>query len=234
MLARAAAHEAGVSIIVCSASDFVEVFVGRGAARVRALFQQADQCSPCILFFDELDALAKSRSVSGFGNDEREQTLNQLLTEMDGFDSDSWGDAASLGNGQGRSPSPKTGNIVVIAATNRPDVLDSALVRPGRFDRHIRVPLPDEVGRLSILKVHLERRNVPLEKVVHLKEVAEKTNGFSGADMGNVVNEACLLAMRGRREAVSTKDLLDATSKCQDMKGGGASVVGGMPFFSPP
>merc|ERR1740121_3185821 len=189
LLARAAAHEAGVNIIVCSASDFVEVFVGRGSARIRDLFQRADACSPCILFFDELDALAKSRTGGGFGNDEREQTLNQLLTEMDGFDSSLWGGEGSSDGKADGGAADKPGAVVVIAATNRPDVLDAALVRPGRFDRHVRVPLPDEAGRLEILKLHARLHQVPMDDGVPLQEVAHATGGFSGAELGNVVNE---------------------------------------------
>lgn len=221
LLARAAAHEAGVNIIVCSASDFVEVFVGRGAARVRDLFQRAERCAPCILFFDELDALAKSRTGGGGGNDEREQTLNQLLTELDGFDSAVWGghgDSEALPNGCGgdgvsAQQTGAGGPIVVIAATNRPDVLDSALVRPGRFDRHVRVGLPDEAGRLAILRVHVRRRQVPLEPSAGLEEVARGTPCFSGAELGNVVNEAALLAVRGGRDIVTMEDLRGATVK---------------------
>mmetsp|Transcript_9261 Transcript_9261/g.23835 ORF Transcript_9261/g.23835 Transcript_9261/m.23835 type:complete len:424 (+) Transcript_9261:75-1346(+) len=220
LLARAAAHEAGCNIIVCSASDFVEVFVGRGAARVRDLFQRAERCAPCILFFDELDALAKSRSAGGFGNDEREQTLNQLLTEMDGFDSRGWGEGGELPDGSPAAPgATRGGAVVVIAATNRPDVLDSALVRPGRFDRHVRVPLPDEDGRLAILRVHVQHRSVPLQKGADLQEAARASEGFSGAELGNIVNEACLLALRADREAVSPEDLRAAVVKCWQARG---------------
>jgi len=219
LLARAVAHEAGVSLIVCSASDFVEVFVGRGAARVRDLFQRAERCSPCILFFDELDALAKSRTGGGFGNDEREQTLNQLLTEMDGFDSSTWDlpqqDASpsrgQSGEGQGR------GMVIVIAATNRPDVLDSALMRPGRFDRHVRVELPNEEGRLAILQVHKSQRRVPLQDDVCLMEIARGTVGFSGADLSNLLNESAMLALREERELVTLADLYGAMAKVHEM-----------------
>jgi len=219
LLARAVAHEAGVSLIVCSASDFVEVFVGRGAARVRDLFQRAEKCSPCILFFDELDALAKSRTSGGFGNDEREQTLNQLLTEMDGFDSSTWDhpqqDASSRegqgGEGQGR------GIVIVIAATNRPDVLDSALMRPGRFDRHVRVELPNEEGRLAILRVHKAQRRVPLQDDACLKEIARGTVGCSGADLSNLLNESVMIALREDRDIVTSADLYAAMAKVHEM-----------------
>lgn len=214
LLARAAAHEAGINIIVCSASDFVEVFVGRGAARVRDLFKRAESCAPCILFFDELDALAKSRTGGGFGNDEREQTLNQLLTEMDGFDSSGVWDTDNSPAGRGKVGGG--GPVIVIAATNRPDVLDSALLRPGRFDRHVRVQLPDEAGRLAILLVHLERQQVPLAPEVSLGDVAAGTPGFSGAELGNVVNEACLLAIREGRELVAQVDLVAAMEKVRE------------------
>jgi len=220
LLARAAAAEAGVNIIVCSASDFVEVFVGRGAARIRDLFQRADACAPCILFFDELDALAKSRTGGGFGNDEREQTLNQLLTEMDGFDSSMWGgEASSTGSGKAEGAERESkGAVVVIAATNRPDVLDTALVRPGRFDRHVRVSLPDEAGRLEILLLHTRLHKVPMEDGAPFAEIAHATPGFSGAELGNVVNEASLLAVRADREIVSAEDFRAATKKVWEMK----------------
>lgn len=218
LLARAAAHEAGVNIIVCSASDFVEVFVGRGSARVRDLFQRADACAPCILFFDELDALAKSRTSGGFGNDEREQTLNQLLTEMDGFDSSMW-DGSGEGSGSRQDKGSSGGGpVVVIGATNRPDVLDTALVRPGRFDRHVRVELPDEAGRLDILNVHMRLRKVPVQGKAPLEEIARATVGFSGADLGNVVNEACLLAVRANRDVVTAEDFRAAAKKTSEMR----------------
>jgi len=216
LLARAAAHEAGVNIIVCSASDFVEVFVGRGAARVRDLFQRAARCAPCILFFDELDALAKSRTSGGFGNDEREQTLNQLLTEMDGFDT---ADCGSQGVDGAEDGSSSNALVIVIAATNRPDVLDSALVRPGRFDRHIRVQLPNQDGRLAILKVHIAQRSVPMDKSVDLQEIARCSWSFSGAELGNVVNEACLLAVREEREVVTMQDFALALAKVAEFRG---------------
>mmetsp|Transcript_71022 Transcript_71022/g.214937 ORF Transcript_71022/g.214937 Transcript_71022/m.214937 type:complete len:410 (-) Transcript_71022:173-1402(-) len=217
LLARAAAHEAGVSLIVCSASDFVEVFVGRGAARVRDLFQRAERCSPCILFFDELDALAKSRTGGGFGNDEREQTLNQLLTEMDGFDSPAWEGPREPG---AAAKGAAGGPVVVIAATNRPDVLDPALLRPGRFDRHVRVGLPSEEGRLAILRVHVRERQVPLGAGASLEEAARSTPGFSGAELSNVINEAAMLAVRGGRDAVGAQDLRSATEKVRQMREG--------------
>ncbi|KAF4315704.1 hypothetical protein BBO99_00009210 [Phytophthora kernoviae] len=177
LLARAVASEAGVAFLFCSASDFVEMLVGRGAARVRDLFTQASQYPQCIIFIDEIDALAKARG--GFNsNDEREQTLNQLLTEMDGFE----------GNANG---------VIVIAATNRPEVLDPALCRPGRFDRHVYVGLPDAKGREAILEVHC--RNVRLDDDVNLSVVAEECGQMgqrSGAQLASLVNEAALLAVR--------------------------------------
>lgn len=177
LLARAVASEAGVAFLFCSASDFVEMLVGRGAARVRDLFTQASQYPQCIIFIDEIDALAKARG--GFNsNDEREQTLNQLLTEMDGFE----------GNANG---------VIVIAATNRPEVLDPALCRPGRFDRHVYVGLPDTKGREAILEVHC--RNVRLDSEVDLSVIAEECGQLgqrSGAQLASLVNEAALLAVR--------------------------------------
>lgn len=233
LLARAAAHEANVNIIVCSASDFVEVFVGRGASRVRDLFRRAEECSPCILFFDELDALAKSRTGGGGGNDEREQTLNQLLTEMDGFDTAAWGgsggeDSAPNGNGSSSPGGGGRGRIVVIAATNRPEILDSALVRPGRFDRHVRVQLPDEAGRLAILQVHVKRRQVPVDGAVPLERIARKAEGFSGAELGNIVNEACLLSVRSGRGAVTARDFDGALAKVIQQKQGVVSDSDGV------
>lgn len=201
LLARAAAHEAGVNFIMCSASDFVEVFVGRGAARVRNMFRRAQEAAPCILFFDELDALAKARVGGANGNDEREQTLNQLLTEMDGVDSMVWEETDAAGP------------VLVIAATNRPDVLDSALLRPGRFDRHVHVAPPDADGRRAILKVHLERRKVPLDGAVDAERVAASMQGFSGAEISNVVNEAALLAARHGAEAVEMPHFAEAVAK---------------------
>ncbi|CAK0802648.1 unnamed protein product [Prorocentrum cordatum] len=205
LLARAAAHEARMSFLQCSASDFVEVFVGRGAARVRELFRSAHARAPCILFFDELDALAKARSGGPHGNDEREQTLNQLLTEMDGFDSC-----------QGER------SVLVIAATNRPDVLDAALLRPGRFDRHVRVPPLDQRGRRAVLEVHARARGVPLERHEDLEGIARASAGFSGAELANVINEAALLAARGGGEvqAVRATHLEEALDKVRDAQAG--------------
>lgn len=181
LLARAVANEAGVSFISCSASDFVELLVGRGAARVRDLFQRGFSNAPCIIFIDELDALAKARG-SFSSNDEREQTLNQLLCEMDGFE-----------GGENC--------VLVIAATNRPEVLDSALIRPGRFDRHIAVGLPDTRGRRAILDVH--SRHISLAPGIDFARIANRSKGFSGAELSNVVNEAALLAVRAGLGAVT-------------------------------
>ncbi len=192
LLARAVAGEAHVPFFSLSGSDFVEMFVGVGAARVRDLFQQAKAKSPCIVFIDELDAIGRQRGVHvGAVNDEREQTLNQLLVEMDGF-------AANAG-------------VIVLAATNRPDVLDRALLRPGRFDRQVVVDAPDIDGRLAILKVHV--RGKPLATEVDLRRIAQATPGFSGADLANAINEAALLAARRHAREVSQKDLEDAVEK---------------------
>ncbi|MES1024224.1 ATP-dependent zinc metalloprotease FtsH [Gloeocapsa sp. BRSZ] len=194
LLAKAIAGEAGVPFFSISGSEFIELFVGVGAARVRDLFEQAKQQAPCIVFIDELDALGKSRGgANGFvgGNDEREQTLNQLLTEMDGFDANT--------------------GVIIIAATNRPEVLDPALRRPGRFDRQVVVDRPDKVGREAILKVHA--RNVKLADNVDLLTVAGRTPGFAGADLANLVNEAALLAARQNREAVSMSDFNEAIER---------------------
>ena len=192
LLARAVAGEAGVPFFRISGSDFVEMFVGVGASRVRDLFKQARDKSPCIVFIDELDAIGKSR-VTGYGggNDEREQTLNQLLVEMDGFDN-------------------STG-LILLAATNRPDVLDPALLRPGRFDRQVVVDRPDFIGREAILKIHAE--GVKIEKDVDLASIAKTTSGFSGADLANIVNEAALLAVRSGRKKVSMLDFNEAVEK---------------------
>jgi cell division protease FtsH len=192
LLARAVAGEAGVSFFRMSGADFVEMFVGVGAARVRDLFNQARTKSPCIVFIDELDAIGKSRinSMAG-GNDEREQTLNQLLVEMDGFDT--------------------AGGLIVLAATNRPDVLDPALLRPGRFDRQVLVDKPDLKGREAILKIHA--KNVRLDSLVDLGAIARITSGFAGADLANIVNEAALLAVRNLRVYVSQKDFEEAIEK---------------------
>lgn len=210
LLARAAAQEAGVNLISCSASDFVEVFVGRGAARIRELFRRAEKSAPCILFFDELDALAKSRSVGGACNEEREQTLNQLLTEMDGFESHASND---------EHPDRRSAPVVVMAATNRPEILDPALVRPGRFDRHVVVPLPDASGRLEILRVHINSRGIPLEDPESLAQLASHlTQGFCGADLTNVVNEATLLAVRDKASQVREGHLHVAAEKVRQAK----------------
>ncbi len=192
LLARAIAGEAGVPFFSISGSDFVEMFVGVGASRVRDLFEQGKKHAPCIIFIDELDAVGRHRGAGlGGGHDEREQTLNQLLVEMDGFESNE--------------------GVILIAATNRPDVLDPALLRPGRFDRRVVVPNPDLRGRLGILKVHT--RKVPLAKEVFLENIARGTPGFSGADLENLVNEAALLAARNDSDSVGQKDLERAKDK---------------------
>ena len=192
LLAKAIAGEANVPFFSISGSDFVEMFVGVGASRVRDMFEQGKKNAPCIMFIDEIDAVGRHRGAGyGGGNDEREQTLNQLLVEMDGFDEN-----------QG---------IILIAATNRPDVLDPALLRPGRFDRQIVVPLPDLVGREKILTVHLKK--VPQSSDVDVKVIARGTPGFSGADLANLVNEAALLAARRGRRVVSLAELEEAKDK---------------------
>jgi cell division protease FtsH len=192
LLARAIAGEAKVPFFSISGSDFVEMFVGVGAARVRDMFEQAKKASPCIIFIDEIDAVGRQRGAGlGGGNDEREQTLNQLLVEMDGFE-------ASVG-------------VIVIAATNRPDVLDPALLRPGRFDRQVVVPLPDIRGREQILKVHM--RKVPLGTDVDALVLARGTPGFSGADLANLVNEAALFAARSSKRLVDMEDFERAKDK---------------------
>lgn len=192
LLARAIAGEAGVPFFSISGSDFVQMFVGVGASRVRDMFEQAKKNAPCIIFIDEIDAVGRSRGVGyGGGNDEREQTLNQLLVEMDGFEANE--------------------GIVIIAATNRPDVLDQALLRPGRFDRQVVVPVPDIKGREAILRVH--GRNVVLGADVNLKVIARGTPGFSGADLANLVNEAALIAARVHRKFVSMEDFETAKDK---------------------
>jgi cell division protease FtsH len=194
LLARAIAGEAGVPFFSISGSEFIELFVGLGAARVRDLFEQAKQQAPCIVFIDELDALGRSRATIGAsfgGNDEREQTLNQLLSEMDGFD-------------------PNTG-VLLLAATNRPEILDPALLRPGRFDRQVVVDRPDKIGREAILKVHA--RNVKLAEDVDLEKLAARTPGFAGADLANLVNEAALLAARQSRIAVTMADFNEAIER---------------------
>jgi cell division protease FtsH len=192
LLARAIAGEANVPFFTISGSDFVEMFVGVGASRVRDMFEQAKKNAPCIIFIDEIDAVGRHRGAGlGGGNDEREQTLNQLLVEMDGFEANE--------------------GIILIAATNRPDVLDPALLRPGRFDRQIVVPNPDVVGREKILKVHV--RKVPLAPDVDLKVTARGTPGFSGADLMNLVNEAALLAARRGKRLVTMAEFEDAKDK---------------------
>lgn len=192
LLARAVAGEAGVPFFTISGSDFVEMFVGVGASRVRDMFEQAKRNAPCIIFIDEIDAVGRSRGAGlGGGNDEREQTLNQLLVEMDGFEAND--------------------GIIIIAATNRPDVLDPALLRPGRFDRQVTVNNPDIMGRERILKVHM--RNVPLAKDVNPKVIARGTPGFSGADLANLVNEAALLAARRGKRVVAMAEFEDAKDK---------------------
>ena len=192
LLAKAVAGEAGVPFFIISGSDFVEMFVGVGASRVRDLFEQAKKNAPCIVFIDEIDAVGRQRGAGlGGGHDEREQTLNQLLVEMDGFD--------------------KNTNIIVIAATNRPDILDNALLRPGRFDRQIVINKPDVLGREQILKVHA--KNKPLAEEVDLKVLAKRTPGFTGADLQNLLNEAALLAARHNKTKVEMPDLEEAIDK---------------------
>jgi len=192
LLGRAVAGEAGVPFFYISGSDFVEMFVGVGASRVRDMFEQAKKNAPCIIFIDEIDAVGRHRGAGlGGGNDEREQTLNQLLVEMDGFDPNE--------------------SIIVIASTNRPDVLDPALLRPGRFDRQVVVPNPDVGGREKILRVHM--RNVPLAPDVDVKVIARGTPGFSGADLANLVNEAALMAARRNRRMVLHRDFEEAKDK---------------------
>ena len=192
LLARAVAGEANVPFFSISGSDFVEMFVGVGAARVRDLFAQAQNHAPCIIFIDELDALGKARGVNPMGrHDEQEQTLNQLLAEMDGF-------------------APNTG-VIIMAATNRPEILDPALLRPGRFDRHVLVDRPDIIGREEILKIHTQ--NIKLSPEVDLKVIASRTPGFVGADLANIVNEAALLAARKNKESVEMADIEEAIDR---------------------
>ena len=192
LLARAIAGEANVPFFTISGSDFVEMFVGVGASRVRDMFEQGKKNAPCIIFIDEIDAVGRHRGAGlGGGNDEREQTLNQLLVEMDGFEANE--------------------GVILIAATNRPDVLDPALLRPGRFDRQVVVPNPDVAGREKILKVHM--RKVPLAPDVDAKVIARGTPGFSGADLANLVNEAALLAARRGKRLVTMAEFEDAKDK---------------------
>ena len=192
LIARAVAGEANVPFFTISGSDFVEMFVGVGASRVRDMFEQAKKNAPCIIFIDEIDAVGRHRGAGlGGGNDEREQTLNQLLVEMDGFEANE--------------------GIILIAATNRPDVLDPALLRPGRFDRQVVVPNPDVVGREQILKVHV--RKVPLAPDVNLRTIARGTPGFSGADLANLINEAALMAARRNKRMVTQSEFEDAKDK---------------------
>jgi cell division protease FtsH len=191
LLARAVAGEAGVPFFSISGSEFVELFVGVGAARVRDLFMQAKEKAPCIIFIDELDALGKARGMGPMAHEEREQTLNQLLVEMDGFD-------------------PRVG-VILMAATNRPEILDPALLRAGRFDRHVVVDRPDKVGRVEILKVHA--RGVPLAPDADLNVIAAMTPGFAGADLANIVNEGALLAVRRGKDAVGLAELQEAVER---------------------
>lgn len=192
LMARAVAGEAGVSFISASGSEFIEMFVGVGASRVRKLFETAEKNSPCVIFIDEIDAVGRQRGAGvSIGNDEREQTLNQLLTNMDGF--------------------AETRGIIVLAATNRADILDSALLRPGRFDRKVKVPLPDLQGRKSIFKVHT--RNKELASSVDFNEVAMLTTGFSGADLSNLANEAAIMSVRNNHTSIDRATLLSAYEK---------------------
>lgn len=192
LLAKAVAGEAGVPFFTISGSDFVEMFVGVGASRVRDLFEQAKKNAPCIVFIDEIDAVGRQRGAGlGGGHDEREQTLNQLLVEMDGF-------AANEG-------------IIIIAATNRPDILDPALLRPGRFDRQIVVDRPDVRGREAILKVHTKGK--PVDSDVNLDVLARRTPGFTGADLSNLVNEAALLSARRNKKTISMNSLEESIER---------------------
>jgi cell division protease FtsH len=191
LLARAVAGEAGVTFFSISGSEFVEMFVGVGAARVRDLFVKAKEKAPCIIFIDELDALGKARGIGPMAHEEREQTLNQLLVEMDGFD-------------------PRVG-VILMAATNRPEILDPALLRAGRFDRHVLVDRPDKNGRLAILKIHA--RNVPIDSASDLEVIAAMTPGFVGADLANIINESALLAVRRSKDKVGLSELQEAVER---------------------
>merc|ERR1719174_2469607 len=199
LLARAIAGEAGVPFTSASGSEFVEMFVGVGASRVRDLFKQAKDNAPCIIFIDEIDAIGRQRAgaqgggMGGGGNDEREQTLNQILTEMDGFEGNS--------------------GVIVVAATNRGDVLDNALLRPGRFDRRVPVGLPDKEGRVEILKVHV--RNKPLAEGVSLEQIADRTTGFSGAQLQNLMNEAAIYSARKDMEVITFTEVDEAIDRVQ-------------------
>jgi len=191
LLAKAIANEAGVPFFSVSGSEFVEMFIGIGAARVRDLFKKASENAPCIVFIDEIDAVGRERGAGvGGGNDEREQTLNQLLTEMDGF--------------------KENKGVIVVGATNRVDILDSALLRPGRFDRQVTVNLPDRLGRIGILKVHA--RNKPIGDDVSLVQLANRTPGFSGADLANLLNEAAILATRYKKSSITRNEVNEAVS----------------------
>ncbi len=192
LLAKAIAGEARVPFYSISGSEFVEMFVGVGAARVRDLFDQAKRNAPCLIFIDEIDAVGRHRGAGlGGGHDEREQTLNQILAEMDGFDTNA--------------------NVIVMAATNRPDILDPALLRPGRFDRHVVIDLPDIKGRKAILEVHAKGK--PLAKDVNLETLAKETPGFSGADLANIINEAAILAARRNRKDITSRELEEAADR---------------------
>ncbi|GAH63745.1 unnamed protein product, partial [marine sediment metagenome] len=192
LMARAIAGEADVPFFSISGSEFVEMFVGVGASRVRDLFDQAKRNAPCIIFIDEIDAVGRHRGAGlGGSHDEREQTLNQILVEMDGFDTNT--------------------SVIVLAATNRPDILDPALLRPGRFDRRVMLDRPDIVGRLAILKVHAEGK--PLDKSVNLEVLAKGTVGFSGADLANLVNEAAILAARRDKKAISMQEFEESVDR---------------------
>jgi cell division protease FtsH len=192
LLAKAIANEANVPFYSVAGSEFVEMFIGIGAARIRDLFKKASENTPCIVFIDEIDAVGRERGAGiGGGNDEREQTLNQLLTEMDGF-------KANKG-------------VIVVGATNRVDILDSALLRPGRFDRQITVGLPDRLGRIGILKVHA--KNKPLEKEISLVQLANRTSGFSGADLSNLLNEAAILATRYKKQVITKNEVNEAIDR---------------------